>query len=317
MQYLIIILDESANSFCYYPNPNREAKLINLSLLKKAIFYAQKNGLSINFLLGKAKLPKEYLKEIDKVSHIFIMSQNHISDDVFDVFVSDLTLDDNLSETHSNSDSNIILRIDKSQIAELSSKVIALTGKFKRINITIQNIDLFTQKDFDIYAQELEKLSEVFENKINIIGDEECNVLSDRIVLEKMNNCDAGVKHITLAPNGKFYICPAFYYEDDNNSVGDLQNSINVKNQQLYHLSYAPICRVCDAYQCKRCVWLNRKTTLEVNTPSHEQCVVSHLERNTSKKMLIKIQKRGLQVQANEIPDIDYLDPFDKVNRWK
>ncbi|MCK9303073.1 MAG: CXXX repeat peptide maturase [Bacteroidales bacterium] len=317
MQYLIIILDESANSFCYYPNPNREAKLINLSLLKKAIFYAQKNGLSINFLLGKAKLPKEYLKEIDKVSHIFIMSQNHISDDVFDVFVSDLTLDDNLSETHSNSDSNIILRIDKSQIAELSSKVIALTGKFKRINITIQNIDLFTQKDFDIYAQELEKLSEVFENKINIIGDEECNVLSDRIVLEKMNNCDAGVKHITLAPNGKFYICPAFYYEDDNNSVGDLQNGINVKNQQLYHLSYAPICRVCDAYQCKRCVWLNRKTTLEVNTPSHEQCVVSHLERNTSKKMLIKIQKRGLQVQANEIPDIDYLDPFDKVNRWK
>lgn len=317
MQYLIIILDESANSFCYYPNPNREAKLINLSLLKKAIFYAQKNGLSINFLLGKAKLPKEYLKEIDKVSHIFIMSQNHISDDVFDVFVSDLTLDDNLSETHSNSDSNIILRIDKSQIAELSSKVIALTGKFKRINITIQNIDLFTQKDFDIYAQELEKLSEVFENKINIIGDEECNLLSDRIVLEKMNNCDAGVKHITLAPNGKFYICPAFYYEDDNNSVGDLQNGINVKNQQLYHLSYAPICRVCDAYQCKRCVWLNRKTTLEVNTPSHEQCVVSHLERNTSKKMLIKIQKRGLQVQANEIPDIDYLDPFDKVNRWK
>lgn len=71
-----------------------------------------------------------------------------------------------------------------------------------------------------------------------------------------------------------------------NYSIGDLQNGMNIKNSQLYKLDYAPLCRQCDAYQCKRCIWLNRKMTYEVNTPSHEQCVMGHLERNASRNLL-------------------------------
>ena len=81
-----------------------------------------------------------------------------------------------------------------------------------------------------------------------------------------MNNCGAGDTTITLAPDGKFYIRPAFYLTDEvdalgrlNYSIGDLQNGMNIKNSQLYKLDYAPLCRQCDAYQCKRCIWLNRK----------------------------------------------------------
>jgi CXXX repeat peptide maturase len=132
-----------------------------------------------------------------------------------------------------------------------------------------------------------------------------------------MNNCDAGVKHITLAPNGKFYICPAFYYEDEINDCGDLQTGINIKNRQLYRLDHAPICRKCDAFHCKRCVWLNRKTTLDVNTPSHEQCVTAHLEREASRKLLEEIRELGMFMPEIKIEEIDYTDPFDNVNRWK
>lgn len=71
-----------------------------------------------------------------------------------------------------------------------------------------------------------------------------------------------------------------------NYSIGDLQNGMNIKNSQLYKLDYAPLCRQCDAYQCKRCIWLNRKMTYEVNIPSHEQCVMGHLERNASRNLL-------------------------------
>ncbi|GHS94395.1 hypothetical protein AGMMS50239_18130 [Bacteroidia bacterium] len=86
---------------------------------------------------------------------------------------------------------------------------------------------------------------------------------------------------------GKFYICPAFYLADENNFVGDLTQGLIIKNKQLYQITYAPICSNCDTYQCKRCVWLNKKTTLEINTPSHEQCVTAHLERNASRELLI------------------------------
>jgi len=55
---------------------------------------------------------------------------------------------------------------------------------------------------------------------------------------------------------------------------------------------------------------------LEVNTPSHEQCVVAHLERNASQNLLTSIRKHGVFLPEMQIKEIDYLDPFDKRNGW-
>ena len=144
-------------------------------------------------------------------------------------------------------------------------------------------------------------------------------------MLDKMNNCNAGWKSITLAPDGKYYVCPAFYLPKENEnyglgkskfSIGDLVNGVDIKNSQLYKLSFAPLCRDCDAYQCRRCIWLNRKMTYEVNTPSHEQCVVAHLERNASRELLISIRKHGVFLPEMNIKNISYLDPFDVKKEW-
>ncbi|MCB6675385.1 hypothetical protein L0N23_03615 [Bacteroides intestinalis] len=102
----------------------------------------------------------------------------------------------------------------------------------------------------------------------------------------------------------------------DGYSIGDLENGLDIRNSQLYRLSHAPLCRHCDAYQCKRCIWLNRKMTLEVNTPSHEQCVTAHLERNASRDLLQEIRKSGRFLQGREIMEIDYLDPFDVRKKY-
>ena len=142
------------------------------------------------------------------------------------------------------------------------------------------------------------------------------NLLTDRMILEQMNNCGAGDTNITLAPNGKFYICPAFYYEDENDSVGDLEQGLNIKNKQLYKLEYSPICRHCDAYQCKRCIWINKKTTLEVNTPPHEQCVVAHMERNMSRELLLRSESFKVIGNLSEIKEINYYDPFELKDSW-
>ena len=151
------------------------------------------------------------------------------------------------------------------------------------------------------------------------------------MILEKMNNCNAGWENITLASDGKFYVCPAFYHSQiidgteisinevskKGYSIGNLISGLNIKNPQLYRLDHAPICSKCDAYQCRRCVWLNRKTTCEVNTPSHEQCVVAHLERNASRELLNNIRRHGYFLpEKEEIKKIDNLDPFNKREAW-
>ena len=131
-----------------------------------------------------------------------------------------------------------------------------------------------------------------------------------------MKNCDAGIKHITFAPDGKFYLCPAFFSDNDYN-IGDLVNGINIINQQLLTIEYSRICSICDAYHCKRCIYLNKKMTNEINIPSHEQCVTSHFEREASRKLWQDLKNSGLSFNNNSnIPEIDYLDPFEIIDKW-
>lgn len=134
--------------------------------------------------------------------------------------------------------------------------------------MVLTDIEEFAEEDFHSYANVLHALAIEVE-KLYVAGKSiQLNLLTDRMMLDKMNNCGAGDTTITLAPDGKFYVCPAFYLtnEEDvigklNGSVGDLSQDLEVKNPQLYKLDHAPLCRGCDAYQCKRCIWLNRKTT--------------------------------------------------------
>ena len=133
-----------------------------------------------------------------------------------------------------------------------------------------------------------------------------------------MNNCGAGDSNVTLAPNGKFYLCPAFYYEDEKKNVGDLKSGLHVKNPQLLRLGHAPVCRQCDAYQCRRCIWMNKQLTTDANTPSHQQCVVAHLERNASRYLQMKLNEAGIRLTGSQpIEEMKELDPFNIVNRWK
>ena len=99
--------------------------------------------------------------------------------------------------------------------------------------------------------------------------------------------------------------------------MGNLIDGLDIKNPQLYRLDHAPICRHCDAYQCKRCVWLNRMMTYEVNTPSHEQCVVAHLERNAAAQLLASIRKYGeFLPEKGNLEVVESLDPFEKASKW-
>jgi CXXX repeat peptide maturase len=143
-----------------------------------------------------------------------------------------------------------------------------------------------------------------------------------------MHNCEAGIGNITVAPNGKFYLCPAFYYDektgvsnkmnhktkDASRSVGDLENGLCIPNKQLLELDHAPLCRNCDAYHCNRCIWLNQKLTWDNNTPSHQQCVIAHLERNAARDISAKLSEAGYSLP--EIKEINYIDPFDVKEEW-
>jgi len=310
LQYLITLLDDTATSFCYYNNCKIEKRLISLDNLKKGILFAMKQNLTLQFVYPDYEIPNEYKEAIETIDHVKIMPSCLENSTSAGVLVCNSFKDFSTELVEKNKDKIFVLRM---RGCDMKHNIPSLQS-VNRLNIIITDIETFNNNDLDNYKTWLSKLNSHLK-EIYLKGTTpQINLLTDRIVLNKMNNCNAGIQNITLAPNGKFYVCPAFYFEDEQDNCGCLETGLEIKNRQLYKLEYAPLCRKCDAFQCKRCVWLNRKTTLEVNTPSHEQCVVSHLERNTSKELLNTLKPKGY-FPDEEILAVDYLDPFEGVQK--
>ncbi len=312
VQYLIILLDDTAVSFCHYGNNRKERRLMPLETLKAGILYGMKENLNIQFVYPDYDLPEEYATVIESIDHSKIKPASKADG-------ADVTVIDGIVEEKGVTISNggtYVLRLTKQEMFAGHDAIVNLLENATRLNVVLTDVETFTDDDFAKYKDVLADLSKDVERMYAGGKSPQLNILTDRMMLDKMNNCGAGETNITLAPDSKFYVCPAFYLCDDGYAVGSLDGGLDIKNAQLYRLDHAPLCRKCDAYQCRRCVWLNRKTTLEVNTPSHEQCVVAHLERNASRSLLAAIRQHGAFMSGTEIKEIEYLDPFEVRKEW-
>lgn len=322
LQYLVIQLDDTSTSYCHYENSEKVRNLISVDNLRKGILYGMKENLMIQYILPDYELPQEYIDVLESIDHSKIASSKSVYSSVSDVIV----LNGWNKAYEFDKDGVYVLRVDKRTLFEKSTEIVEALKICARLNVVIVDVETFTDSDFDTYKQVLAVFANELKNLYETGKSPQLNLLTDRMMLDGMNNCNAGFSSITLAPDGGFYLCPAFYFAGDDEdfglgkskfSIGSLAEGLDIKNPQLYKLSYAPLCRNCDAYQCKRCVWLNRKTTYEVNTPSHEQCVVAHLERNASRALLLDIRKDNAFLQGKEdIKEISYLDPFDVKKEW-
>src|SRR5574344_155178 len=308
LKYLFVIIDNDVPSFCFYSNHSTSKSVrMSLEMLKDIIFFAMKENLIVNFIVGKKLFSMEYMTEINKVHHIMISdaeSQLNDSDDILVVYSGEALIKNRI-----RTKCNMTIRLDRRDLSNLAL-IYSNVECNNRLNIHWGEIDKFTTDDFNTYQKQLKLICDMYIEDFKKGLYKEVNILTDRIILNKMNNCGAGDSHITFAPNGKFYICPGFYLDNDS-PIGDLKSGLKLNNPQLYRLDHSPLCINCDAYQCIRCTYLNKRLTNEVNVPSHEQCVLAHLERNAGKYIYNALKEYHIPQFRSEIKEIDYLDPFD------
>lgn len=310
LTYLIILLDNTSTSYCHYELNRKDRRLISLDDLKAGIVWAMKENLNVQFVYPDYELPAEYLEAIDSIDHIDIKPYRDGNNAEVVVLGS---WDDAVLEQVT-----CIIRSSRKELAEHLSVVIDWLKRLARLNVVLTDVDTFKDCDIDDYRNTLTALADSIATVYAIGHRPQLNLLTDRLMLSQMNNCGAGDSSVTLAPNGRFYLCPAFYYDDPAQNVGDLADGLTIRNPQLLRLDHAPICRQCDAYQCRRCIWMNERLTMDANTPSHQQCVIAHLERNASCELQSKLEKVGVRIgNSQPIEEIKELDPFNIVNRWK
>lgn len=307
LQYLVILLDDAAVSYCHYPTPNAGKHSIPLNVLHKGIRFAMTENLMIQFVYPEGELPEDVRKEVETIDHSKIMpvTSPYVAE-------ADVLVCDGWDALPQKVDVSLVLKTAFADFLKCYEELYVLLAEAPRLNVVFTDTEKFTDADIPAYKAALSSLAGKLERLYVAGKSPQLNLLTDRMMLKEMNNCGAGDTNITLAPDGKFYLCPSL-----STTVGDLDAGLRIPNQQLYKFDHAPLCRKCDSYQCKRCVWLNERLTLEVNTPSRQQCVMAHLERNTARELLNNIRRHGMFLpEMPEIKEIDYLDPFAVKNEW-
>lgn len=304
--YLLVLLDDTSTSFCYLDNPNGKRNLMPLSTLKEALLYALKNNLQIQIVYPSYEIPDEYKDLIYEVDHTNIVPSTLGT-------YADVVVLHSCQDKLEDGAGSVIIRDKLSNILASKADIIALLTEIGNVSLIVTDIENLDDNNIIKYESFLNEISVVIEEALLKGKQVQFANITDRLTLSSMNNCNAGWRSITVAPNGKFYLCPSFFFEDTGNDVGDIHTGVEIRNSHLLKSKYAPICLNCDAFQCKRCVWLNQRLTNELNTPSHQQCIAAHSERNASMRLLNNIRKHGEYLTGVEIKPLSYTDPIEII----
>jgi CXXX repeat peptide maturase len=312
LKYINVLLSNQAVSFCNYENLiSGNIKWISEKLLKEIIRYCLTQNLPINFIFPQDDIAPELLGLIEKTEHLKI-TPHKATVNATAVVIESSDFDE-LNWPDSLNSKIIILKISRADIKNIHQYLEQLSDKFKKITLVLENIESYSEKDIEAYKNELSKSAKCLFQQYKNVKDSipEINFVSDLWFTKQMNNCNAGIDHYTFAPDGKFYICPAFYHKGGK-SIGDL-SGIQLDAPRLLSFESAPLCNICDAFHCKRCIYLNYLLTDEYNTPSSQQCRLSHIERECSRELLERLKKSNpLFLQIPSIKTINYCDPMEK-----
>lgn len=318
LAHLLVLLEDGAVPFCHYENPRfyatGEPRWMAEPLLRSIVTYAERNGIALTFLLGKHPLPQNMARLTDRVTHAKIIPQERCEDWHGAIVVLESENGASFDKLAMDWSRNLILRLARRDLGRLSALCTSLRGRYGRLSLHLRELEYYTRADLARYETELQKLSaelhEIYEHGNRV----EINVLTDRMMLAEMRNCDAGVSHLTVAPDGACYVCPGFL-ADGEAAVGafDAKKGVVAKPPANVALERGPLCTRCDAWHCKRCVYLSHKLTLEYNVPSEQQCLMAHVEREATRLLLRRLGTMEPFRRMPRLAELNYRDPLELI----
>jgi len=304
-RHLYFILADDSVAHCAYGTRQQGNKRMSRDLLEHGLDWAARNFYR-PILLQPATGPRVAVSDHYDVIHVCDAQRA-------DILPTDIPVFENEVSECKASD-NCILVLDKTHLNELVELTTLLLHKSNRVNLILRSIGGFTMEDIGQYEDQLHSLARHMVASSSDIGSiPEVNVLTDRLYLSQHRDCGAGVHNMALAPDGYLYACPAFYHHGLQDGVlGALDGDLNPELLSLCNADRAPICKRCEALQCKRCLFDNLGYTLQINIPSRAQCLSALAELRVSAWLREQLLASRLvaeeELQAFRVP---FVDPYE------
>lgn len=302
LRYLYIITEDNAPAHCNYTNTCTGNQKMPKEVLDKALVLCRTEELIPIF---QGQIP-EY---VDMRNQMFF----EISDkDSFRNPTTGITVINNIDEQKHFVTAVATLILHRGDIHKISTRIAEMFCEVKRINIFISDLSSWGEEEILSYKEELKKISDYILQKYSQ-GQYgyQLNVLTDRLYADwdNDNDCGAGISSIAVAPNGKLYACPAFYFNNPEKNIGDLESGIRM-NRNHYTREKSAMCVKCKSGVCNRCLYEGYKVCGELNVPSDTQCRINYVEANESRRLMRKLDEvlpAGFHMNR-DLPELEYID---------
>lgn len=276
---LKIIFDSRAASCCYLPGKSlAEPAIMSGRMFQQVLAFARRGNYEVALLhCGTARARRAVRGTIGIIPYSYVAGQR--GEDVVVVSHSDAPF------TQLRSGSIVVYLLDRWSIGHLSADVrLLLTLQTARICLIHSDLPEWSEGEMGRYSKAIRVVRRDLDRRIPL-SPLALNVLTDALFLQRPNHCNAGIQSLAVGPDGQLYVCPSFYLLGPSCTVGSIEKGLSIRNPELLTLDRAPICLRCRAFHCPRCVFLNKRRTDEINTPSRAQCVVAHLEQAESRSL--------------------------------
>ncbi|NBH28742.1 CXXX repeat peptide maturase, partial [Lachnospiraceae bacterium] len=298
LRYLYFITGDNAQSHCCYKTNTNETCIMEEKILKGGLDFCLQNNLAPIFL-GRIN---HGLNHKEHLYYEIIDYKQLVKDDTAMPIYYGLA---DLSVEVENKSSVGILLIDKENLKDVVKWTKKLWHIHHRINLFIQDSDDWGTTDFDEYRHQLMEISDMVYESYERGEKNQINVLTDLIFATRAQDCGAGVTSIALAPNGKFYICPGFYYNNKGKEkeLGDINGKNILLDKHFFKRSASEPCIDCSIQNCNRCRYSNFIHTNEIHIPIDAQCEINYINAEMSNILQKKLNNNGYLKNYKRIND--------------
>jgi CXXX repeat peptide maturase len=208
-----------------------------------------------------------------------------------------------------------ILRIRRARLSDLSRVAIDLLVPFPDLSLRHPELLTYDDGDLAVYQRELMQVGRWLLEQGERWPRYRLDCLTDRLRGEGDGHCGAGHTKLAVGLTGQVYLCPAALRRSEP-SYGHVLAGVEIPNRQLFTKRYSTPCMECDALHCLRCVYLNKRATLEYCVPPRVACRLAHVELAVQAWFAGEALQAGLWNSAWFAPAPPTLDdPYELVKK--
>lgn len=264
-KYLYFIMSDNFTSHCMYFSDSKSLDIMPKDVFRSGLEYAHKNSMIPVFLGDPGTLlPAHETRKL----HLLIAKpdEEYIPKSAVEKYIPVLDMSNYEIRTAAEI---CIFMINQEDILKLETVLLNLSEQYARINIIKEALEDWTQESVATYQTVLEK---IYNNRV--LRGTSINLFDNGTLPD---DCGAGISDFTLAPDGRFYICPGYYF-GNSQAIGDLYTGINDEELVVLKRDKSPQCKICLINSCNRCSLNSMQKTKMMNLPSTIFCEIANIE---------------------------------------